>query len=276
MAAQDGPKSVNWIAEIRAFYQWAQMEPTPVGERLQALWHYLMSVNNRLAVEGPDGGYYWPVEFRVTNTELMRALHIDDRRRVAERRTSLVNRRRIGYAKGAVAKCGTYRLIPFDTGLCETLIQPEGSDSPVLVWTRHRTDGAAQHRQSDAPIINHKSINTYTTPITASPQPAASEAPANPYQHLPETTVAQETEMERIQQAAMPMPTAGSGLDSRAFYPVQGVMHVEPTPRDSAGNPIPGAMTPAERAHFAARYPDPVEREMMAADYLTMKAIMGW
>ena len=52
---------MNYLTELLAFYRW--LETNPVSPLLQSYWHLLMYYNNKAAVQGGDGGWYWPVCF---------------------------------------------------------------------------------------------------------------------------------------------------------------------------------------------------------------------
>ena len=71
---------MNYLTEILAFYKW--LETNPMSPLLQAYWHLLMYYNNKAAVRAEDGGWHWPVDFKVPNTVLMPLLGIKDPRDV--------------------------------------------------------------------------------------------------------------------------------------------------------------------------------------------------
>lgn len=102
---------MNYIAEIRAFYDWTTFNLIPADA--QALWHALMHLNNKCAIQ-VNGQWLWRVEFTVANTTLESILKFS-RTQLDRMRNVLIQSGRIGYRKGRGNQSGTYRLIPFDT-----------------------------------------------------------------------------------------------------------------------------------------------------------------
>jgi hypothetical protein len=102
---------LNYIAEIRAFYDWVQFNLTPADA--QALWQALMYLNNKCAIQ-INGQWFWRVEFTVANTTLQSMLKFS-RTQLDRMRNVLIQSRRIEYRKGRGNQSGTYRMIPFDT-----------------------------------------------------------------------------------------------------------------------------------------------------------------
>lgn len=102
---------MNYIAEIRAFYDWTTFNSIPADA--QALWHALMYLNNKCAIQ-VRGQWLWRVEFTVANTTLESILKFS-RSQLDRMRNVLIQSGRIGYRKGRGNQSGTYRLIPFDT-----------------------------------------------------------------------------------------------------------------------------------------------------------------
>lgn len=100
---------MDYISEIRAFFDWLQLNPIPADA--QALWHMLIHVNNKCAV-CIDGMWYWLLEFTVPNKTLTSMLGFS-RTQLDRMRNTLIQRGRILYKKGCGNQAGTYQLIPF-------------------------------------------------------------------------------------------------------------------------------------------------------------------
>lgn len=101
---------MNYISEIRAFYDWIQFNSTPADA--QALWHTLMYLNNKYAIQ-INGQWFWRVEFTVTNTTLQSMLKFS-RTQLDRMRNVLIQSGRIEYRKGRGNQSGAYKMIPFD------------------------------------------------------------------------------------------------------------------------------------------------------------------
>lgn len=101
---------MNYIAEINNFYGWVMLNPIPPDA--QALWHFLMQMNNRCAVN-IGGKFYWRVDFKVPNTTVTSILAFS-RQQLDRMRNELIQAGRIVYKKGKGSQAGTYRMIPFD------------------------------------------------------------------------------------------------------------------------------------------------------------------
>lgn len=113
---------MNYLTELLAFYRW--LETNPVSPLLQSYWHLLMYYNNKAAVQGGDGGWYWPVCFRLPNTVLMRLLSIKDRRVLLRQRQYLIDHGRVTYQRDTGQRSGIYRMTPFDSrpdGCCPAI-----------------------------------------------------------------------------------------------------------------------------------------------------------
>lgn len=127
---------LNYIAEIRAFYDWTTFNPVPADA--QALWHTLMHLNNKCAVK-IDGQWLWRVEFTIANGTLESILKFS-RTQLDRMRNALVQAGRIEYRKGRGNQSGTYRLIPFDTQyVAQTVTQADTQSvtQPVTqVWRK--------------------------------------------------------------------------------------------------------------------------------------------
>lgn len=100
---------MDYISEIRAFFDWLQLNPLPADA--QALWHMLIYVNNKCAIH-IDGTWCWLLEFTVPNKTLTSMLGFS-RTQLDRMRNTLIQRGRILYKKGCGNQAGTYQLIPF-------------------------------------------------------------------------------------------------------------------------------------------------------------------
>lgn len=121
---------LNYIAEIRAFFDWIMFNPIPSDA--QALWHALMYLNNKCAVKVGDE-WLWRVEFSVSNTTLLSILQFS-RTQLDRMRNVLIQSGRIRYKKGKGNQCGTYRMIPFDTHyVTQSVTQPD-TQTVTQMW----------------------------------------------------------------------------------------------------------------------------------------------
>ena len=141
---------MNYIAEIRAFYDWVQFNLIPADA--QALWHALMYLNNKCAIQ-INGQWFWRVEFTVANTTLQSMLKFS-RTQLDRMRNVLIQTRRIEYRKGRGNQSGTYRMIPFDTQyVTQTVTHPAtqtDTQTDTQVWRTLR------------PLNNNNNTNTST------------------------------------------------------------------------------------------------------------------
>jgi hypothetical protein len=92
---------LNYITEIKAFYDWLLTNPIPADA--QALWHALMHINNKCG---------WKKTFSVANTTLMSMLGISITQ-LQRMRIILATNARITYQKRRGRSVGIYELIPF-------------------------------------------------------------------------------------------------------------------------------------------------------------------
>jgi len=92
---------MNYIQEIRAFYDWLLTNPIPADA--QALWHALMYINNKCG---------WQERFTVANTTLLSMLGFS-RPQLDRMRNLLIQVGRIEYEKRKGRQAGIYRIIPF-------------------------------------------------------------------------------------------------------------------------------------------------------------------
>lgn len=125
---------MNYIAEIRAFYDWIPFNSTPADA--QALWHVLMNLNNKCAV-CVNGEWLWRVEFTVSNSTLLSALGFS-RTQLDRMRNVLIQSGRIRYRKGKGNQSGTYQMVPFDTHyVTQSVTQPgtqPGTQTVTQMW----------------------------------------------------------------------------------------------------------------------------------------------
>lgn len=129
---------MNYLTELLAFFRW--MEQQRLSPLLQAFWHYLMYFNNRAAIKGADGFWYWPVEFRVPNKLFQDALGLKNRQALWTQRQTLIRKQHVTYTPDAGNRAGQYRLIPFDKGLAPASIAAGERQEPTLVWTQTATE----------------------------------------------------------------------------------------------------------------------------------------
>ncbi len=146
---------INYLTEILAFYHW--LKTHPLTATAQALWHYLMAVDNRLAQKDASGDYHWPVTFVVSGTELMRVLKLKNRHALRTHRDALVTHGRLTYTPAVGTRPGTYRLNPFDTGLSARPLEGDCAGDALLFWHSLGTPDAP----CGAPFINN---NKYINP----------------------------------------------------------------------------------------------------------------
>lgn len=130
--------SINYIAEIKAFYDWLQLNP--LSPDAQALWHALMHFNNKCAVQ-IEGVFYWRKEFTVPNTTLQSVLAFS-RTQLDRMRNELIQAGRIVYTKGKGSKAGKYSIIPFDTHIVSQTVDTQYVTQSVtqpVTQTEHKT-----------------------------------------------------------------------------------------------------------------------------------------
>lgn len=169
---------MNYLTELLAFYRWQEQQH--LSPMLQSYWHYLMYFNNRAAIQGSDGFWYWPVDFRVPNKLFLDALGLKNRQALWTQRQTLIRKQRVTYTPDAGNRAGQYRLIPFDRGLTPTRIAAGERQEPTLVWTQTATDSG--HRAQ--PYINN--INNKHTSLSYSNQEDAPFIPQ--FNLLPQIT----------------------------------------------------------------------------------------
>lgn len=123
---------MNYIAEIRAFYDWVQFNLIPADA--QALWHALMFLNNKCAIQ-INGQWLWRVEFTVANTTLQSMLKFS-RTQLDRMRNVLIQSGRIEYRKGRGNQSGTYKIVPFDTQYVAQTVTQSATQSDTQTVTQ--------------------------------------------------------------------------------------------------------------------------------------------
>lgn len=123
---------MNYLTELLAFYRW--LETTLISPIQQAYWHLLMWANNRAAVRDELGDWYWPVDFNLPNTVVMRFLGLKKHYQVVHLRDQLIRIGRVQYEKHPAQRAGTYRLNPFNQGLEAVWIVAEKGCARTQVW----------------------------------------------------------------------------------------------------------------------------------------------
>ena len=132
LISSKGGINLNYIAEIRAFYDWVQFNPIPAGA--QALWHTLMYLNNKCAIQ-VDGQWYWRVEFSVSNTTLLSILKFS-RQQLDRMRNALIQAGRIEYKKGRGNQSGFYKMNPFDANYVTQAVTQSDTQIVTQVFTQ--------------------------------------------------------------------------------------------------------------------------------------------
>lgn len=123
---------MNYLTELLAFYRW--LETTLISPIQQAYWHLLMCANNRAAVRDELGDWYWPVDFNLPNTVVMRFLGLKKHYQVVHLRDQLIRTGRVQYEKHPAQRAGTYRLNPFNQRLEPVWITEEKGCARTQVW----------------------------------------------------------------------------------------------------------------------------------------------
>lgn len=102
---------MNWIKEIKYFYDW--LGDHTLSHGAQALWFYLMYRNNACALPTTSGEWLWRVEFTVRVEHLEQALGCDYRS-VIRYRKELAEAGLLKYQKAVKGRHpGIYTIIPF-------------------------------------------------------------------------------------------------------------------------------------------------------------------
>ena len=141
-------QTTKYLTEINSFYNWVEFNP--LSPAAHALWHTLMSRNNKCAVRTPDGTF-WRVYFTVANPTLFGLLKLTNKMQLKRPRDELIMAGRIKYIPGTKAQCGTYKMIPFDESLVE------GEVNGIKVWM--------ESYQSVTYPVTNSVTNTVTDPL---------------------------------------------------------------------------------------------------------------
>lgn len=126
---------MNYIREIRAFYDWLGVNPLPPGSI--ALWHALMHVNNKAG---------WKSEFTVANM-MLQSLTGLSRQGLDRARNDLIQRGLIEYTKGRGNRAGKYKV----KSVCNIIGTPVDT---VIDTMRTQTDTQSGHTSSTLDKLN--------------------------------------------------------------------------------------------------------------------------
>lgn len=126
---------MNYIHEIRAFYDWLEVNPLPPGSI--SLWHALMHINNKTR---------WSSEFTVANM-MLQSLTGLSRQGLDRARNDLIQRGLIEYAKGRGNKAGRYKIY----SVCNIV----GTPIDTVIDTK-RTQNDTQSGHSSSTLNKHK------------------------------------------------------------------------------------------------------------------------
>lgn len=160
---------MNYISEINSFYNWVMFNPLPPDA--QALWHVLMQMNNRCAVNVNDE-WYWRVEFSIPNMTLLSILTFS-RQQLDRMRNVLIQSGRIMYKKGKGNQSGTYKIIPFDNSVVESCIDNFSdrlwinSKSQYVTQTDTQLDIQNGHKQIHKVDTSENLCNIFGTQINS-------------------------------------------------------------------------------------------------------------
>lgn len=153
---------MNYLTELLAFYRW--LETTLISPIQQAYWHLLMCANNRAAVRDELGDWYWPVDFNLPNTVVMRFLGLKKHYQVVHLRDQLIRTGRVQYEKHPAQRAGTYRLHPFNQGLEAIWITAERGCVRTQVWNVAGSPSAPGPETYINPLNNKKAFLSGSIP----------------------------------------------------------------------------------------------------------------
>ncbi|MBU5303628.1 restriction endonuclease subunit S [Eubacterium callanderi] len=153
---------MNYLTELLAFYRW--LETTLISPIQQAYWHLLMCANNRAAVRDELGDWYWPVDFNLPNTVVMRFLGLKKHYQVVHLRDQLIRTGRVQYEKHPAQRAGTYRLHPFNQGLEAIWITAEKGCVRTQVWNVAGSSSAPGPETYINPLNNKKAFLSGSIP----------------------------------------------------------------------------------------------------------------
>ena len=146
---------MNYIAEIKAFYDWLPFNSIPADA--QALWHALMYLNNKSAI-CIDGEWQWRTEFSVSIQTLLSYLGFS-RTQLDRMRNVLIQSGRIRYRKGKGNQSGVYQMIPLAAHI---VTQPVTQNADAHIVTQNVTQPVTQPVTQNVtqPVhINNNNIN---------------------------------------------------------------------------------------------------------------------
>ena len=153
---------MNYLTELLAFYRW--LETTLISPIQQAYWHLLMWANNRAAVRDELGDWYWPVDFNLPNTVVMRFLGLKKHYQVVHLRDQLIRTGRVQYEKHPAQRAGTYRLNPFNQGLEAVWIVAEKGCARTQVWNSVSSAAAPRAEPYINPLNNKQAFLSGSIP----------------------------------------------------------------------------------------------------------------
>ena len=153
---------MNYLTELLAFYRW--LETTLISPIQQAYWHLLMWANNRAAVRDELGDWYWPVDFNLPNTVVMRFLGLKKHYQVVHLRDQLIRTGRVQYEKHPAQRAGTSRLHPFTQGLEAIWITAERGCVRTQVWNVAGSPSAPGPETYINPLNNKKAFLSGSIP----------------------------------------------------------------------------------------------------------------
>ena len=153
---------MNYLTELLAFYGW--LETSFISPIQQAYWHLLMCANNRAAVRDELGDWYWPVDFNLPNTVVMRFLGLKKHYQVVHLRDQLIRTGRVQYEKHPAQRAGTYRLHPFNQGLEAIWITAERGCVRTQVWNVAGSPSAPGPETYINPLNNKKAFLSGSIP----------------------------------------------------------------------------------------------------------------
>ena len=153
---------MNYLTELLAFYRW--LETTLISPIQQAYWHLLMCAINRAAVRDELGDWYWPVDFNLPNTVVMRFLGLKKHYQVVHLRDQLIRSGRVQYEKHPAQRAGTYRLHPFNQGLEAIWITAERGCVRTQVWNVAGSPSAPGLETYINPLNNKKAFLSGSIP----------------------------------------------------------------------------------------------------------------
>ena len=110
---------MNYLKEVLAFHDWLETNQCDATE--QALWHHLMSINNKCG---------WSVWFTVANMTLQAKLGGIDRKTLDRKRNDLCLKGRIEYVSQGKKQAGKYRIISFESGIAGIIPLKTGLSVP--------------------------------------------------------------------------------------------------------------------------------------------------